>query len=298
MVPRRVVFIVWLAFSAALPLLSQDRIHVLKDGETLYGVARSYGVPFSSLLEANNISDANRVRAGQKIVVPGPAASASPAATEAKIKIIRHTVKKGETLFGISRQYGVSVAELRSRNKLTEKSVLKAGDVLSVAVPNDSAPTVAASAPTPPDTPDVPAKVEGKLEGKAPPEARSVSVVNADSSVRWPVRVKELAYMEGKLYGVLITGEKSERVESLTAGTVVSAEPYRGFGRVAIVQSADGLVYVYGGHETLSVRAGDRVASGAELGRLGVDSLTGKPQLFLLVYKEDKAIDPAKAPRS
>ena len=292
MASRRAVFFVWLAFSVAVPLASQERIHVLKEGETLYGVARSYGVSFSALLEANKISDANRVRAGQKIVVPGASASSAPASA-AKTKTIRHTVQKGETLFGIARQYGVSVADLRSRNKLTEKSVLKAGDVLSVAVPEE---TPAAPATPPQTPPNPPATVAAGA--KPSPDARSVSVVSADPSVRWPVRVKELAYMEGKLYGVLITGEKSERVESLTAGTVVSAEPYRGFGRVAIVQSTDGLVYVYGGHETLSVRAGDRVASGAELGRLGLDSLTGKPQLFLLVYKEDKAIDPAKAPRS
>jgi lipoprotein NlpD len=104
--------------------------------------------------------------------------------------------------------------------------------------------------------------------------------------------------MEGKLYGVLLTSDKDERVESLTEGTVVSAETYRGFGRVAIVQAPDGYVYVYGGNESLSVKYGDRVASGAELGRLGIDSLTGKPSLFLFVYKDNVAIDPAKAPRS
>jgi len=293
MASRRAVFFVWLAFSVAFPLASQERIHVLKEGETLYGVARTYGVSFSALLEANKISDANRVRAGQKIVVPGSSSSA-PSAPAARTKTIRHTVQKGETLFGISRQYGVSVSDLRTRNKLSEKSVLKAGDVLTVVVSDDPPPSPIGPVQTPPGDP--PAIV--KVDPKPSPDARSVSVVSADPAVRWPVRVKELAYMEGKLYGVLITGERSERVESLTAGTVVSAEPYRGFGRVAIVQSPDGLVYVYGGHETLSVRAGDRVASGAELGRLGVDSLTGKPQLFLLVYKEDKAIDPAKAPRS
>lgn len=291
MASRRVVTLVWLALTAAVTLNAQARTHVLKEGETLYGLARTYGVPFKDLLEANKIVDPNRVRAGQKILIPqaGPA-SPAPGTASPATKTLSHTVQKGETLFGIARQYGVSVSELRDRNRMTEKSVLKIGDVLSILVPEVSAPPQAA-----PVSPPLASKGDGDL---GTPDTRNLNVVATDPSVRWPIRVKELAYMEGKLYGVLITGEKSEPVESLTAGTVVSAEPYRGFGRVAIVQSPEGLVYVYGGHESLSVRPGDRIASGSELGKLGVDSLTGKPQLFLLVYKDNVAIDPAKAPRS
>jgi septal ring factor EnvC (AmiA/AmiB activator) len=58
-----------------------------------------------------------------------------------------------------------------------------------------------------------------------------------------------------------------------------------------------GYLYVYGGCESLSVKEGDRVAPGAELGRLGLDGVTSKPQLFLMVYKNNAPIDPAKAPR-
>jgi septal ring factor EnvC (AmiA/AmiB activator) len=104
--------------------------------------------------------------------------------------------------------------------------------------------------------------------------------------------------MTGKLYGVMLTGARSEPVKSLTEGTVVSAGPYRGFGRVAIVQVTGGYLYVYGGCESLSVKEGDRIGPGAELGKLGVDAVSQKPQLFFLVYKSNNPIDPAKAPRA
>ncbi|MDR2049862.1 MAG: peptidoglycan DD-metalloendopeptidase family protein [Treponema sp.] len=122
--------------------------------------------------------------------------------------------------------------------------------------------------------------------------------VKVDPSIRWPVRAKDISYLTGKLYGVVVTGERSEPVKSLIQGTVVHAGPYRGFGRVAIVQVTGGYFYVYGGCESLSVKEGDRVAPGAELGKLGVDAKSEKPQLFFLVYRSNNPIDPAKAPRA
>ncbi|MDR1863407.1 MAG: peptidoglycan DD-metalloendopeptidase family protein [Treponema sp.] len=104
--------------------------------------------------------------------------------------------------------------------------------------------------------------------------------------------------MAGKLSGVVLAGEKTESVKSLTQGTVISAGPYRGFGRVAIVQVSGGYLYVYGGCESLSVKEGDKVVPGTELGRLGIDALSEKPQLFFLVYRNNTPVDPAKAPRA
>jgi septal ring factor EnvC (AmiA/AmiB activator) len=118
-----------------------------------------------------------------------------------------------------------------------------------------------------------------------------------DASVRWPVNAKEVRYMTGKLSGVVLLGEHSESVRSLTQGTVVSAGPYRGFGKVVIVQMTGGYLYVYGGCESLAVKEGDKVVSGTELGRLGIDGVSAKPQLLFLAYRNNNPIDPANAPR-
>jgi septal ring factor EnvC (AmiA/AmiB activator) len=104
--------------------------------------------------------------------------------------------------------------------------------------------------------------------------------------------------MTGKLSGVVVIGEQTESVKSLTQGKVVSAGPYRGFGRVAIVQVSGGYLYVYGGCESLSVKEGDWVGSGTELGKLGIDAVSQKPQLFFLVYRNNNPVDPSKAPRA
>jgi murein DD-endopeptidase MepM/ murein hydrolase activator NlpD len=117
-------------------------------------------------------------------------------------------------------------------------------------------------------------------------------------SIRWPITAREVSYMTGKLQGVVITGTRGEPVLSLTRGTVISAGLYRGFGRVVIIQTDGGYLYVYGGCESLSVKEGDMVGPGAELGRLGIDAVSNKPQLFFMVYRSNLPIDPATAPRA
>ncbi|MFA6504600.1 MAG: M23 family metallopeptidase [Treponemataceae bacterium] len=289
MTARTLAGIIFIVCFFALTVSAQETIHVLKRGETLYSLARSYGVPYSSLLRLNKINDANKLKAGQKILIPVGSSSFVPSVSNSE-PASKHTVGKGETLFGIAKRYDLTVSELRTLNNLKDKSVLFQGDVLVLSRTAKSTTTKVV------DTPVV--SIKGITIPSKAEEFRPVTAKRNDPSVKWPVHVKELAYIEGKLYGVLLIGEQTERVQSLSAGTVVSAETYRGFGRVAIVQAPDGHVYVYGGNESLSVKAGDRIASGAELGRLGVDSLTGKPSLFFFVYKDNVAIDPAKAPRS
>ena len=60
---------------------------------------------------------------------------ASPKAKAAPPAKRYHKVKKGETLTGIAKRYGVSVEELRRINKLSPKTTLAAGQTL-IAIPS------------------------------------------------------------------------------------------------------------------------------------------------------------------
>ena len=55
---------------------------------------------------------------------------------------------------------------------------------------------------------------------------------------------------------------------------------------------------MYGGCESLSVNIGDRVTPGTEVGKLGTNAVSDKPQLFFMVFRSDTPIDPASAPRA
>lgn len=109
----------------------QAGTRVVERGETLSGVARSVGVPVDDLAEANGITDVHRVRAGQRLVVPGPAA---PPATVAAAVAPSATVEvaRGQTLSALARSLGVGVGELARANGITDVHRVRAGRRLVV----------------------------------------------------------------------------------------------------------------------------------------------------------------------
>jgi murein DD-endopeptidase MepM/ murein hydrolase activator NlpD len=244
------------------------------------------------MLALNGIADPRTLQVGRRLRIPQsgtPDESSSavvPRDADAQ-GYIEHRVARGETLYGLARHYEVSLEALRSANNLSGNSVLREGTVLRV----PARQTAEAGGSVPGGTRTAETPVPGD-------SARQTVRRDLDQSIRWPVSAREVSYMTSKLYGVILMGEHSEAVKSLTQGTVVSTGPYRGYGKVAIVQRTGGYLYVYGGCESLTVREGDRVNPGTELGKLGIDAVSLKPQLFFLVYQNNSPIDPAKAPRT
>jgi murein DD-endopeptidase MepM/ murein hydrolase activator NlpD len=276
-------------------LFAEEKTHVVQNGDTLYSLSRLYGVKTQDILFLNGITDTAKIKAGQKLKIPGASIVLEPVKQEpaktssavlqssASLKtpapaFIEHKAEKGETLFGIAKSYGVTVEKIQSANNLSSKYVLKAGDKLKIPAANGGLPQALA-----------PVAAKSRNETPSSP---------VETAVLWPVSVKSAALMTGKLSGVVLTAEKNEPVRCIAAGTVVSAGPYRGFGRVVIVQTSEDYLYVYGGCESLLVKEGDRVVSGTELGRLGVDTVSGKPELCFMVYRNNSPVDPVKAPRA
>jgi murein DD-endopeptidase MepM/ murein hydrolase activator NlpD len=172
-----------------------------------------------------------------------------------------HRVIKGETLYGIARYYDISLQLLLDANNLKNDYVLKINDSLHIPAKTTLTPA---------------------------------SAVPRIGILQWPVNTKDVRYVTGKFSGVILSGEKRESVKSITSGTVVSAGPYHGFGKVVIVEVSGGYTYIYSGLDTISVKANDKVRSGTELGKLG----TSEPQLLFLVYQNNSPVDPAQAPRT
>jgi len=192
-----------------------------------------------------------------------------------------HVVQRGDTLYSIGRAQGIRerdlekfVSDLMRHNGMTG-TTLRVGQRLRI-------PSAAVA-------PVVPAASAPRTQERAQSEV--------DRTVMWPIAAYELNRMTGNLNGVVLTGTQSEPIRSLTRGFVVSAGPYRGFGKVVFVEVDGGYMYMYGGSESLSIKEGDFVSPGTELGKLGIDKTTNKPLLFLTVYKNNVPIDPSQAPR-
>ncbi len=115
--------------------------HEIQSGETLYSIARLYNVPVSVILELNPGLQADYIMSGQKINVPASAQHPvvagqgtvqhpqTPARPTFKTK---HEVKKKETIYSISRQYGITEKQLVDANPFLREGKLKKGTVLNI----------------------------------------------------------------------------------------------------------------------------------------------------------------------
>ncbi|WP_425390570.1 LysM peptidoglycan-binding domain-containing protein [Ekhidna sp.] len=93
--------------------LNKVKIHTIAAGETLWSISQLYEVEMDDLLRWNHLPDPNSISIGQNIQVKAPIEEAS-----AGKKIINHTVEPGETVYGISRKYGMTVDEVVDLNSL------------------------------------------------------------------------------------------------------------------------------------------------------------------------------------
>lgn len=97
--------------------ISQDvkdgKKHIVSQGETLYSISRKYKVGIPEL-KAANPGISNSLSPGQKVYIPQ--LSETPEAQEEVKKFREHTVRAKETLYGIARQYRISIDSLMAFN--------------------------------------------------------------------------------------------------------------------------------------------------------------------------------------
>jgi LysM repeat protein len=102
--------------------------HIVKSGESVYGIAKAYNVTENELLTANPSLN-NGLQVGDQLIIP------AKTITNSSDSYIYHTVKSGETLYGIARTYNTTIEKLIEANPGIDGSVLKADEVIRI-VPN------------------------------------------------------------------------------------------------------------------------------------------------------------------
>jgi LysM repeat protein len=108
-------------------------VHKVDDKETLYSIARRYGASVDAI-RSSNPELTSTLEVGQIIKVPYTPKSKSSAPTASGRT---HKVAPKETMYSISRSYGVSVDDLKKWNNLTDNS-LSVGQELIVQKPSQS----------------------------------------------------------------------------------------------------------------------------------------------------------------
>jgi membrane-bound lytic murein transglycosylase D len=126
------------ARQVSAPEPAEARWHRVRSGETLSAIARRYRVSQKQLQSWNGMGKSTRIRAGQRLRISTSepsratrkARSGTPAMARAEAR--SHLVRRGDTLSGLARRYGVTVQALREANDLSMRDVLRSGTRLRI----------------------------------------------------------------------------------------------------------------------------------------------------------------------
>jgi len=228
----KVIGLLFFAFLLVASVAADD--YVVTKGETPTSVATKKKVPLEVLQRANPDLGA-KLNPGDHLIIPD-----------------RYSVKPGDTLYSLCRQWGVEVSAVLALNDLPAATALKAGQILYVPVPKGAVNTV------------TPAVVSGF----------------------WPV--DKTPHNEGDKLKSVSFSTSGEPFRSVSSGTVVYQGEFRGVGRVLMIQRDDKTTFAYGNFEKSAVEFGQAVVRGQIL---GTTSSRPSQRLTFFVFKQSDSLD-------
>jgi murein DD-endopeptidase MepM/ murein hydrolase activator NlpD len=224
--------------------------HVVKRGETLYRIARTYGIEVADLMESNGIADPRDLAVGQELYVPGadrvlevpPAPGAAPAP-------------------------GPSTPQ--------PAPTARAAAPLATVEGRDAPP------------PRAPERDEPRPREPAPEPARAAPIGRPPSVFAWPLKgvlYGRFGIRDGRRHdGIDLAAPEGTRVAAAAAGEVLYVGDQSGYGRIVILRHPGGLVTLYAHMRRTFVEEGARVDRGAPIGEVGQTGRTSGPHLHFEV---------------
>lgn len=233
------------------------KVHIVQSGDTLYAIARRYGVDFRDLARWNRIGPPYTIYPKQRLQVSAAGGvAAAPAA----------------------RPRPASPPPARPAARPTQPPARPPGKPAS-ANPAPASQSATGSPAAPPPAPQ-----------PKPPAAAA-----AAGSWRWPTEgsvIRNYSANDPGRQGIKIAGEAGQPVRAARDGQVVySGAGLVGYGELVIVKHAGGYLTAYGHNRRRLVSEGEQVKAGqpiAELGRTGTD----REMLHFEIRVGGKPVDP------
>ena len=109
--------------------------HIVEAGETIYAISRKYNISIDEIYRINELSPEDKIGIGQKIYLDDPFERMNEPVIEnsGKNSYINYTVKKGDTMYSISKQHNASIEDILEWNNKADYN-LKEGEILRIKV--------------------------------------------------------------------------------------------------------------------------------------------------------------------
>ncbi|WP_126444467.1 LysM peptidoglycan-binding domain-containing M23 family metallopeptidase [Sulfuricystis multivorans] len=282
------------------PAETAAKTHVVKKGETLYGIAREHGLNPRDLAAWNLLDNTSRLVVGQTLRLTPPAAPAATPAPSPEAIEVRPIIGSGAVvarpLDGAAAGSAVPPAPTVAPSSHDAVKRAPKGGKLPYSAENlallkgESAPPPAAlAAPAP-----------GKPAAPIPPVTSPAAATDSGSEWLWPANGKLLAtFSDGNggaqaiNRGIDIAGKIGDPVRAAAAGKVIFVGVYPKHGNLVVLLHADGYSSVYAHNSRILVKEGQMVKRGDKIAELG-DSDADQPKLHFELRHKGKPLDPLK----
>jgi murein DD-endopeptidase MepM/ murein hydrolase activator NlpD len=194
---------------------------------------------------------------------------------------VYHSVRKGETLWRISRTYGVSIAEITEANDLSGFTI-HVGQKLFIPGVSE----VKHVTPATPKPEDIVGRPDAKLSW--PLAGRGRSSITSGFGPRKDPTTGGTSFHKG----IDIDGAREERVLAAATGEVVYAGRMSGFGIVVMIDHGSRLITVYGHLSRAAVRLEQVVERGQVIGYVGATGNARGTHLHFEVRYKGVSVDP------
>lgn len=242
--------------------------HEVKPGETISQIAEKYQIDVASIRWANDLSDLDKVKPGQKLkILP--------------VEGVAHTVASGDTIYSVAEKYKANPQAIADWpfNNIDETLKLQVGQVLIV--PEGVPPTKPA-----PKREEPRYVAQGKVkEGK---DTRSADQKKPQGPLGyiWPIAGRLTQRFTRYHTGFDIAGSTGDPISVAATGKVVTAVKERyGYGWHVVVDHGGGMSTLYAHMSQINVSPGQSIGQGQTVGFRGNTGRSTGPHLHFEVRK-------------
>jgi lipoprotein NlpD len=298
--------------------LDPSKIHVIQTGDTMFSIARKYGLDYRELAAWNNIVNPTSIRLGDTLRLTRPDSPSTPivGSTDPASQVTPNTnstapLTPGEVITTplmvtppiviekpLINSAAMKVEPKASKLTYSDQAYAKLQAESGVAaatpaLPNTPVPTspvtapVTSTLPTPSVTP--PPVVTPPVSAAAP-----ATTAGDMPSWAWPVKGKVLTTFTETTKGIDIAGTRGKPVLAAAAGKVIYNEAgLRGYGRMIIIKHNEQWLTAYAHNEKILVQKDQEIKQGQKIAEMG-SSDTDSVKLHFEIRKQGKPVDPMK----
>ena len=270
--------------------------HIVKKGDTLFGIGLEYGVDYKEIAAANNIAPPYPIKIGQIIdlksfkVKPTGAPEANSGAGASDDGVVVTPIKTEPAVVGnkpiaIEKPIASVVTPV-----LSEPKALR--EPYSLAAMNRPSNQTSVTSTVTTTTVATNAGVTKPAETKP---ADTGATGDEAITWTWPTQGKITAnFNEATNKGIDIGGETGQAIKAASAGKVIySGSDLRGYGKLVIVKHNKTYLSVYAHNSKIVVKEGQNVVAGQKIAEMG-NTDSNSVKLHFEIRRLGKSVDPAR----